>query len=395
VRSLVERYGEKGADECDYCGGTSGPFVSPDMLGDAFRRVVDDNYVPVDQLSNARHIDALDVGEELGMCLDEDFGVFADAVLDQREQLLADILDTGDREDDQYPDGLWARKEQDWTHWSHSDYYAEFALAAVKFGHSLITPRGRVKGGHTVEGAVGVVRDSVRALKRILPKGTTTWRGRIGKNLAEKIGAPPAPVATAGRISKQGEPVLYLCLDEATPVSEVRPSIGDIVSVQQFVTVRKLKICDFTKGFDPCDPFVEGDDAYAKYQKISTRNQIRNEIGGRLARPVSRGDEAKEYLPTQLIASFAREAGFDGLMFSSTQRNGGENLVLFDPDDAVPDGPISEQEVEEVSYRRKERRVVRLVIGVEGKPEIEKAPLIERRPIVENDGPVVLDDIVV
>jgi hypothetical protein len=104
--------------------GTTGPFVSPDMLGDVFRRVVDDNLVPVDEPSNVRHIDAIDEGEQLGMCLDEDFGVFADAVLDQRERLIADILDTGDRDDDRYPDGLWARKEQDWTYWSHAAYYA-------------------------------------------------------------------------------------------------------------------------------------------------------------------------------------------------------------------------------------------------------------------------------
>lgn len=129
-------------------------------------------------------------------------------------------------------DELWARKEQDWLHWSHSDYYAAFAFAATEYGHSLITPRRGIKGGHTVEGAVGVVRESIRSLKRFLPKGTVTWRGRIGRNLDGKMGAPPAPVATAGRINKQGEPVLYLCFDELTPVFEVRPSIGDIVSVQ-------------------------------------------------------------------------------------------------------------------------------------------------------------------
>lgn len=360
MRTLVKKYGSKEENQCDYCGGTTGPFVSPDALGEVFRRIVDYKYVPVDQLSNANHIDPMDEGEELGMLVDEDFEVFSDAVLGQREQLLADILDTGDREDDPYPNGLWARKEQDWQHWSHSDYYAEFASAAAKYGHSLITPRGVVKGGHTAEGGVGVVRDSLRALKRFLPEGTSTWRGRIGRNLAGKMGAPPAPVATAGRINKQGEPVLYLCLDELTPVFEVRPSIGDIVSVQQFATVRKLKICDLTKGYDLCDPFVEGDAAYARYQKIFARNQIRNEVGGAIARPVSRGDEAKEYLPTQLIATFAREAAFDGLMFSSSQRKGGENLVLFDPDDAVPNGSVKEQKVEEISYHVKERSIVRL-----------------------------------
>lgn len=101
--------------------------------------------------------------------------------------------------------------------------------------------------------------------------------------------------------------------------------------------------------------------AYAKYQSVSTKNQIRFEIGRELARPVRRGDEAKDYLATQFVATFAREAGFDALMFSSTQRNGGVNLVLFDPDDAAPHGEVRERTIEGVSYRRSKRRASRRI----------------------------------
>ncbi len=193
-------------------------------------------------------------------------------------------------------------------------------------------------------------------MKRTLPEGTKTWRGRIGAGLAGKMGAPPPALATAGRINKQGEPVLYVCLDRRTPVYEVRPSIGDVVSVQRFITQRTLRVCDFSSRSDACEPFVMSSSAYAKYQRISTKNQIRFEIGRELARPVRRGDEAKDYLATQFVATFAREAGFDALMFSSTQRNGGINLVLFDPDDAAPHGEVRERTIEGVSYRRSKRR---------------------------------------
>lgn len=95
MRQLVRQLGDADTEDvCDYCGGTVGPFVSPDALGDVFRRIVDDNYVPVDQLSNAPHIDTFDEGDELGMIMDEDFQVFSDAVLDERSRLLTDILDT-------------------------------------------------------------------------------------------------------------------------------------------------------------------------------------------------------------------------------------------------------------------------------------------------------------
>jgi hypothetical protein len=176
----------------------------------------------------------------------------------------------------------------------------------------------------------------IEAVPIELPKGTKAWRARIGSGIASaQMGAPPAPRALAGRVNMQGQPVLYLCLDRKTPIYEMRPSIGDVVTVQRFVTRRTYRICDLRRRHEPCNPFVEGDLGYEEYRATADRNQIRNQIGLQLAKPVSRGDEAAEYLPTQVFASFVREAGFDGLMFSSTQRAGGDNLVLFDPDAAT------------------------------------------------------------
>jgi len=89
------------------------------------------------------------------------------------------------------------------------------------------------------------------------------------------------------------------------------------------------------------------------------------------------------------VATFAREAGFDGLMFSSTQRNGGGNLVLFDPDDAVPRGEVRERTIEAVSYRRGRRRSARKAVEpAEGSADLRSLATAPEKPIV-------LDDIVV
>lgn len=202
------------------------------------------------------------------------------------------------------------------------------------------------------------------------------------------MGAPPPALASAGRINKQGEPVLYLCLDRKTPVYEVRPSIGDVVSVQHFRTQRKLRVCDFSSRFDDCEPFVLSSSAYEKYQQVSTRNQIRHEIGRELARAVRRGDEARDYLATQFVATFARQAKFDGLMFSSTQNPGGVNLVLFDPDDARAIGNTREQNIEAVSYRRRKRPMARRVTQVDRETPAPVASVID-------SGPLIADDMVV
>jgi len=52
------------------------------------------------------------------------------------------------------------------------------------------------------------------------------------------------------------------------------------------------------------------------------------------ATPVSRDDESKEYVPTQIIAELFKSKGFDGIYYKSLLSDDGFNLALFNLDDA-------------------------------------------------------------
>lgn len=150
--------------------------------------------------------------------------------------------------------------------------------------------------------------------------------------------------------------MLYATIERKTAVYEVRPSIGDAVTVGCFELAKDLRMCDLRRRHEPCRAFVESDDAFQKYLEVSSRNRVRAEIGRELAIPVRPGDEKEKYLPTQVFAAMVQELGFDGLMFSSSQHEGGENVVLFDPDAAILTKRIREVRVDGVRYAMRKLR---------------------------------------
>ena len=112
---------------------------------------------------------------------------------------------------------------------------------------------------------------------------------------------------------------LYLCEDEVTPVYEIRPIIGEQVSVAKFVLQKEIKVYDLT--LDIQDHMTNPD-----YEWPS----LYNTIGQMFSRP-NNGD-LLQYIPTQYLAEEIKRMGFDGLRFNSSLHKGGVNIVLFDPD---------------------------------------------------------------
>jgi hypothetical protein len=326
--------------------------VPPDLFTDMFERIVRDRYLPIEEVTGVQN--AFEEGEFLINLFQGDYDAFS-PTLAKPEKLLCDILNAGrDHDDRAYsPSELWGAHTQDATYWSPRDYWSVFGSAARKYGLALVIHRRArgIRGGRDVGDAVSILTKAARDVERTIPAGTKLWRARLGTGHERKdMGAPPATHATSGRANFAGQPVLYACLDRQTAYHEVRPSIGDLVTVRRLVTKRDLIICDLRRKYEACTPFVQSDVGYARYLEISSRNQIRQQIGGEFAEPVRRGDEAAGYLPTQVFAALLRRLGFDGLMFSSSQRPTGENFILFDPGDAEITRFVSEFKVNEVKY---------------------------------------------
>lgn len=137
-----------------------------------------------------------------------------------------------------------------------------------------------------------------------------------GYNSAGSI-APPVELVTAGRINPEKIRYLYLAENQETAIYEVRPIIGQNVSVATFKMTDDIKIYDLAKEIKS----QERDDANIDYL-------LYEEIQRRFSKP-NAGQEDK-YIPTQYLGELIKQMGFDGLRFKSSLKNGGINIVLFD-----------------------------------------------------------------
>jgi hypothetical protein len=64
--------------------------------------------------------------------------------------------------------------------------------------------------------------------------------------LGAEIGAPPPPLASAGRLNRVGVSFLYLASDSATAAAEVRHHAGHQVSLVSFRSLKEIRVADFS-----------------------------------------------------------------------------------------------------------------------------------------------------
>jgi hypothetical protein len=175
----------------------------------------------------------------------------------------------------------------------------------------------------------------------IIDKNSWFYRGRLNtlestciedKN---KMGAPPALLATAGRANPQGIPFLYLTENEKTVMYETRALSGDKLSIGRFRVTKKLNILNFNKKPNLFSDYSE--DLYESVADSVRGYFLREAISKDLSKPMRRYDNKEiEYVPTQFICEYVKNVtGADGIQFASSLHEGGVNLVLFDVNNAV------------------------------------------------------------
>lgn len=189
------------------------------------------------------------------------------------------------------------------------------------------------------------VRISCAHREQLIPQGRELWRARLGCERAEfeetddddgtvmierdvpfsAKGMKPIPNWQGeGRAHPRGIPCLYVASTRDTALAEVRPWLGASVSVSRLKTNRDLKVIlcsvehkkgSFLKIFDP---------------SLSRVGGIWIAIDQAFATPVSKEDETREYIPTQIIAELFKSAGYDGLVYKSLLSADGFNFAFFD-----------------------------------------------------------------
>jgi RES domain len=165
------------------------------------------------------------------------------------------------------------------------------------------------------------------------------WRAQLGHGWepakegewgAEEIPGPFPPDrmkplqdrAHEGRANPKGIAYLYVSTNRDTALAEVRPWMGELVSVAQFRVIRELRVLNCTEDSKRRHFFGGTPPEY--WDTV-----VWCDIDTSFSRPVTPTNEHADYVPTQIIAELFKVNGFDGVAYRSTL-GAGHNIVLFD-----------------------------------------------------------------
>ncbi|NQU99493.1 MAG: RES family NAD+ phosphorylase [Parcubacteria group bacterium] len=173
--------------------------------------------------------------------------------------------------------------------------------------------------------------------EHFLESGSIFWRARTSKRprvnnegkiisdqyTKEEMSFPPKEKAKDGRANPAGISYLYLAETLQTAIAEVKPYIGDRITIASFNLNKKIKVVDIRKDAPSLlEAMVTEDKASFSHVWFGIKMYF--------SLPV-RPEETKNYIPTQYIAELFKNNGYDGIIFDSVQKKDTFNLVLFNP----------------------------------------------------------------
>ena len=201
----------------------------------------------------------------------------------------------------------------------------------------------------------------ISCTRAICKSGTVLTRARIAENPkgyapGPDMGAPPAGLAGNGRINPVGISELYTTVGsddiaDDTALHEIRAGMHDYVTFGKITLDKTITVADLSK-ISEISPFdIDAEDLLL----FAANLEILDGMARDIAKPMRRGDNPLEYIPSQYIAEFIKsldeEQGgpYDGVMYNSTLRKGGVNLCLFAPEKYACDRTYTKQ-VNEITY---------------------------------------------
>ncbi|RQM47130.1 RES domain-containing protein [Paraburkholderia bannensis] len=173
----------------------------------------------------------------------------------------------------------------------------------------------------------------LRPGKRLFRARVVTSHSLLNEMVADPlahIGPPPEHLARAGRMNAEGISVFYGSLESPTCLAEMRPAIGNDIALIALRTNRPLRVLDFAR-LETARSSKQLSYFQMDFHKQLKRRDFLKILHAEIAQPVTPGHES-DYLITQTMAEFLSHVAnpaFDGILFKSTQRENGTNIVLF------------------------------------------------------------------
>jgi hypothetical protein len=308
------------AGTCESCGCTAAKCLQVGALKEMFEPVMKIYGEPIGKsgpLSMG--------GKSLGEIMDEDgLNVFDDRVsIAARNTFLNEVMLVPN-----------ARAEDCWySPFGPADFYHDPRWE--RFASDVIR-RNRYIFDSTIPAMLEKAADANPRFRLAMNPGSRFYRAqnhgpadRFSPLPSDRLTAPPAHLARAGRANSSGIPVLYVADEISTAIAEVRPFVSGYVSVALCTGKSSLFVFDLTakidvSGQDPCEP------TFTTAFELAI---LTAELDRAFAEPVAPFTPERDYAPTQIVAELLKKVGFSGVKYRSELQPGGINYAFFDPRD--------------------------------------------------------------
>lgn len=138
------------------------------------------------------------------------------------------------------------------------------------------------------------------------------YKGKGVYGFKEKgIRVPPFDSRRPGRFNLKEDEFLYLALERETAIYEMRPSINQLYCIGEFISNKTLRLVD-----------MRGD--YTK-QEVNT---VLNTVAGKVSETNTDNDDYF-YSITQYMSHLLLEKKYDGIIYKSSIKKDGINVMLF------------------------------------------------------------------
>ena len=204
-------------------------------------------------------------------------------------------------------------------------------------------------------------KDLIQTRVTILTSKTIIYRARIqsDNNVSYnhlEITAPNQRNSKNNRMSPTGISFFYGGLDLNTCLHEVRPDIGEKVYIGEFELTRDLLLLDLTHKLEYRKSIFNPE--YSFWYDEYMRPFI-SHFTSDISKPIRKYDNEIDYIPTQVFTEFirflnikqwyyfpddngnAKDVYLSGIIFNSSIKEKGKNIVLFEGPEISTDDPMA------------------------------------------------------